>query len=235
MKRLTYSGAPTTKKQSGLLSSRINERSPPASPMQSEGSPHSLGGSRLRLSKLVFPSLRRAALPSQEARPGGEAGGRKRPRPAAGPALAVSLAPGTSLDAAFVSLLSPHDTGEVERGFQRCLGDNTALRASVWRAVAGLTPLCPSPRALLELFSPPRISARSPGVGNRTTGLAARWLSFSGRRAELRAGAQLSLEGHILLVPTSRQLEWSLPRVVSARQGFLSSASRKSQGVLESP
>jgi len=129
--------------------------SPFASPMQSKGNPHSLGGNRPCLSQLVFPSPC-AALPSQEVRPGEEARGRKCPRPDCGPALTASLASGKSLDAAFVSLLSPHSPARVKRGFQRCLGEDAPHCASVWCEVVGLTVLCPSPRVSRELLFPSR-------------------------------------------------------------------------------
>lgn len=89
-----------------------------ASPMQSKGNPHSLGGNRPCLLQLVFPSPC-AELPSLEVRPGEEAWGRKRPRPDGGLVLTASLASGKSLDAAFVSLLSLTalpGSSEVSRG-----------------------------------------------------------------------------------------------------------------------
>lgn len=117
--------------------------------MQSDGNPHSLGGNRLCLSKLVFPSLC-AALPSREVRPEEEVMGRKRPRSDLGPALTVSLASGKeTLDSTFVSLLSPRDTGRVKRGFQRCSGDG---HAGAWRGVMGLTPLPTLPKKELYIL-----------------------------------------------------------------------------------
>lgn len=116
--------------------------------MQSEENPHSLGGNRLCLSKLVFPLLC-AVLPSREVRPAGEVMGRKHPHSDPGPALAVSMAPGTqTLDSTFVSLLSPSpcDFSRVKPGFQRCSGDRDA---DAWCGVMGLTPLPTSLRKSL--------------------------------------------------------------------------------------
>lgn len=69
----------------------------------------------------------------------------------------------------------------------------------------------------LNFCFPPRAFACRPGAWNRMTGLTARPLSFSRRRAEL-SGRDTSF-----LVPASCQLD-VLPPVVSDRRGFLSSA-----------
>jgi len=121
--------------------------------------------------------------------------------------------------------LSPRDTGRVKQGFQRCSGDR---RGGAWHGVMGLTLLPASQKkSLTSCFNfcfplGPSPTAQVPVTEWRA------WLHGSLRSQEVGQSSApdrvCCLRVTSFLVPASCQLERVLPRVVSDRSGFLSSA-----------